>query len=122
MLQNPQSLLCIFPQGSLLPWNTRPLGFKSGILSILDRCPTNFDLVHLSIKIEYLNAQLPQVFFLLQKNPQCALPVEQLEKFAENGLATLESHIMAGERGETVLKGKESIDVRFQRLRGIRPQ
>jgi hypothetical protein len=122
VLEQPDSLLVIFPQGELLPWGIRPLGFKAGITKVLQQHVNPVNLILLAIKIEYLKAQRPQVFMQGQSLPcedpnQCE--VDSLQQSMEKLLETMSASIVSGESGNVILKGNESINVRFERLRGL---
>lgn len=64
----PRPLLCIFPQGELLPWNKRPLIYKNGLETILSGYGGKVNLLPLAIKTEFLNEQRAEVFLLFDEN------------------------------------------------------
>jgi len=64
----PRPLLCIFPQGELLPWDKRPLVYKNGLEAILSGYGGKANLLPLAIKTDFLNEQLPNAFFLFGEN------------------------------------------------------
>ncbi len=55
--------ICIFPQGELLAWGTRPLQIKKGIEVILKKYKSDVNLILVGIKVESIREQLPEVFF-----------------------------------------------------------
>lgn len=64
----PRSLLCIFPQGELLPWDQRPLIYKNGLEKILSGYGGKVNLLPLAIKTEFLNDRRAEVFLLFAEN------------------------------------------------------
>ncbi len=110
----PPPLVCMFPQGELLPSHIRPLGYRRGAEHILTRAKAPLTIVPLAIRCEFLGEQLPDVFFLfgspLVCNASSAPNAELLETVQHNLLADLQQRIIAGERGHTLLKGGVSIN------------
>ena len=64
LLRQEMSLVAIFPQGQLLPWHTRPLGYKRGIEWILERYGKPVTLLPLAIRTEFIGEKRPSAFFL----------------------------------------------------------
>lgn len=103
ILRDPQNLLCIFPQGELLPWDKRPLGFKRGVEILLRWHAGPVNLLPLAIRVEFLGEQLPSVFFMFGENViaehSSFAGVAWLEKCAEELLERMRVKIANGERG-----------------------
>lgn len=123
ILKERHSLLCIFPQGELLPWGRRPLGFERGLASILRLAGTGAGIVLAAIRIEYLKEQRPDVFFMFQaldlaESRETNIATLEAEQTAL--LARLESAILSNRRKQTILTGKPSINRRFEAFRGLR--
>ena len=64
LLHQEMSLVSVFPQGQLLPWHTRPLGYKRGVEWILQKYKKPVTLLPLAIRTEFLGEKHPSVFFL----------------------------------------------------------
>ena len=64
LLTQKRSLVSVFPQGELLPWQTRPLGYKRGVAWILQKYGKPVTVLPLAMRAEFLGEQRPSVFFL----------------------------------------------------------
>ena len=64
LLNQRRSLVSVFPQGELLPWHTRPLGYKRGVEWILQRYGKPVAVLPLAIRTEFLGERCPSAFFL----------------------------------------------------------
>ena len=64
LLNQSASLVSIFPQGELLPWHTRPLGYKRGVEWILREYGKPVAILPLAIRAEFRGEKRPEVFFL----------------------------------------------------------
>ena len=64
LLDRQMSLVSVFPQGELLPWHVRPLGYKRGVEWILQKYGKPVAVLPLAIRTEFLGDKCPQVFFL----------------------------------------------------------
>ncbi|MDE0014868.1 MAG: lysophospholipid acyltransferase family protein [Candidatus Poribacteria bacterium] len=64
LLNREMSLVSVFPQGQLLPWHTRPLGYKRGVEWILEKYGKPVTVLPLAIRTEFLGEKRPSVFFL----------------------------------------------------------
>ena len=64
LLNQEMSLVSVFPQGQLLPWHTRPLGYKRGVEWILRKYRKSVTVLPLAIRTEFLGESGPSVFFL----------------------------------------------------------
>ena len=64
LLDQQMSLVSVFPQGELLPWHVRPLGYKRGVEWILQKYGKPVAVLPLAIRTEFLGEKCPKVFFL----------------------------------------------------------
>jgi 1-acyl-sn-glycerol-3-phosphate acyltransferase len=106
----PRPMLCIFPQGELLPWHMRPLNYKNGLEIILNRYRGSVNLLPLAIKAEFLTEQLPEIFFLFGKNfimnSETFIGMSRLQEIEELLLDELSRKILRGEKGAVLIGGK----------------
>jgi hypothetical protein len=106
----PKPMLCIFPQGELLPWGARPLIFKPGVEKILSGYGGEVNLLQLAIKTEFLNEQLPEAFLLFGENMvangKTFAGMKNLQNFTENLLDELSQRRRQREHG-AVLAGRD---------------
>jgi len=103
----PRPLLCIFPQGELLPWEQRPFIFKNGVELVLRLHGGDVNLLPLAIKTEFLNEQLPVAFFLFGENVivnhnTCG-GTQRLQEIEEALLDDLKRRIIQKEKGRILL-------------------
>jgi hypothetical protein len=114
-----KNMLCIFPQGELLPWHTRPLVFKKGIDIIIRQSEKPFTVLPLAMRVELLEEQRPEVFFLCGQPlvsdadsfPGSLFFTDQLTQL----LQKTEQRIVNREAGKIIFSGKISIHHRFER-------
>lgn len=103
----PRPLLCIFPQGELLPWDQRPLVYKNGLEKILSGYGGKANLLPLAIKTEFLNERRPEVFLLfgenLISNSSTFGGMQSLGEAEEKLLEDLQQRIMQKELGISLL-------------------
>ena len=66
LLKNSGKTLFIFPQGKMLPNDTRPFQFYNGVIKIIEKLD-EINLFSLSFRYEYLMEQRPEVFLQLNK-------------------------------------------------------
>ena len=71
LLNREMSLVAVFPQGQLLPWCKRPLGYKRGVEWILRKYGKSVTLLPLAIRTEFLGEKRPSVFFLFGDVTPC---------------------------------------------------
>jgi 1-acyl-sn-glycerol-3-phosphate acyltransferase len=111
---HPPPLVCIFPQGMLLPWGKRPIQFKRGVDFIMKHLERPIEVCLLSIRVEFLNEQRPEVYFLFNKIQDLKYPftdfIKTLEKQTENLLYELAYRIIREEKGMLLFRGKNSIN------------
>lgn len=122
LLASPQKpVVCIFPQGELLPWGVRPLGYKRGIELLLRQLVAPVRVMLAAVKCEYLAAQRAEVFIQLRDCGVYATgqpaALGDLAHRHETLLDELSARITAGEQGQLLLAGKRSINESFEALR-----
>ena len=61
LLENPNRVLWIFPQGEILPNDLRPFSFYNGLSKIVEKVK-NCSVASLSIRYEFLGNFKPQIF------------------------------------------------------------
>ncbi len=100
---SPRPLLCIFPQGELLPWDKRPLDFKRGLEVLMKIFGEKVNVLPLAIKAAFLNEQRAQVFFLFGESRIAGAgdfpDMQTLQDSEEKLLDDLAEMINRGERG-----------------------
>ncbi len=103
----PRPLLCIFPQGELLPWDKRPLIYKNGLEKILSGYGGKVNLLPLAIKTEFLNDQRAEVFLLFAENTitnsNTFGGVQSLQTSEEILLENLQQRVIEKETGLVLL-------------------
>ena len=107
LLKRETPLVSIFPQGELLPWHTRPLGYKRGVEWILREYGKPVAVLPLAIRTEFLGEKRPEVFFLFGDvnifDADTFRGMDWLEK-TENGLLDdLTLRILCREAGRNLL-------------------
>lgn len=107
LLNQPMSLVSVFPQGELLPWHTRPLDYKRGVEWILQRYGKQVAVLSLAIRTEFLGERCPSAFFLFgEVNPfdaETFRGMDWLEKTETALLDDLASRILREEEGLDLL-------------------
>ena len=123
---SPRPMLCIFPQGELLPWDQRPLVFKNGLEAILSGYGGKANLLPLAIKTIFLNEQLPEAFFLFGENAiansNTFTGMLRLQESEESLLDELSQKIVNGEKRMILLGGHKSVKRAFDFTRGRQAQ
>jgi 1-acyl-sn-glycerol-3-phosphate acyltransferase len=121
LLRNPANALCVFPQGDLRYFGVRPLEFKRGVGYILKLYGGDVNLLPLGIRCEFLIDQRPEAFFMADRvyrvNPRTFQGIQWLEQQEEALLGRLHRAILSGEKGRTVVMGREPINARWDALR-----
>lgn len=114
--ENP--VVCVFPQGVLLPWSVRPLGYKRGTDFITRKLEHPINICQLAVKCEYLEHQRADVFVQFGNcrivEPGDRLDIASLEHEHEQLLDELNKRVIQGEKGRLVLRGKRSINDSFE--------
>ncbi|MDX9791362.1 MAG: lysophospholipid acyltransferase family protein [Candidatus Kapabacteria bacterium] len=113
METNPPPVITIFPQGELLPSFIRPLNFRKGIEIIAGLYAKPVTILPLSIKIEFLSDEKPDLFFrfgnpLVIENRFDVLS-DIIRKEVESGLEIISEKILKKEFGIQIHKGKKSV-------------
>lgn len=107
LLEQEMSLVTIFPQGELLPWYTRPLGYKRGVEWVLQKHGKPVTVLPLAIRTEFLGEKRPSVFFLFGDaytySPTTFQGMDWLEKTETALLEDLASRILRQEAGQNLL-------------------
>jgi hypothetical protein len=120
VLRDPANALCIFPQGVLRYSGVRPLEFQRGVEYILKLYGGDVNLLPLGIRCEFLTDQRPEAFFMADRvfrvNQRTFQGIEWLEQQEEGILERLYQITLSGEKGQTVVKGREPMNVRWDNL------
>lgn len=119
----PSPLVCIFPQGVLLPWHIRPLGYRRGAEHILRRVEKPVTILPLAIRCEFLGEQYPAASLLFGSpvfcTPEHTPTTRALELAEEFLLNDLQERIIVGETGRILLAGSTSTNRSLDTLRGL---
>jgi 1-acyl-sn-glycerol-3-phosphate acyltransferase len=110
LLEDPHSLLCLYPQGALVPFKARPLGFQRGLERVISLSGVPVTLLQYAIRCEFLGERLPEAFFLFATprsvSAQTPVDIGRAECEEEKLMDRLETEIAGGERGR-VLFGRQ---------------
>jgi chlorobactene lauroyltransferase len=124
LLKNSNWLLWIFPQGVLLPNDTRPLRFYTGVSAIVEKLGC-VNLIPFAMKYEYMMEQRAEIFLQLGKAEKIEEPVKDKKEFTsglQNNLTmeleSLRSKITANdlESFQTIFYGKDSRNKTIDKL------
>ncbi|MGA9115159.1 MAG: lysophospholipid acyltransferase family protein [Bacteroidota bacterium] len=128
LFDRPNRALWMFPQGVMLPHDTRPLRFRSGIARLAGALE-GAQFIPVALRYEFLGGQWPEILALVGEpwSPGRARGTRELEGELERRLADL-----LDELGETIhggeypgfltlLRGRESVNTHLDRLRGLQP-
>lgn len=128
LLDRPGRAVWMFPQGVMRPNDVRPLRFFRGI-ERLASAPPRVQLLPVAFRYEFLMGQRPECFIAFGspvtpppgKPPRGALTAD-LERRLTDLLDDLRGAVVGGrlEGFATILKGRASTNVRWDRLRGKR--
>ena len=117
----PKSMVCIFPQGELQPWNPNGLKFKPGIDWIIRKWENPINIVPLAIRPEFLEDQLPQLFFMADNNyivdKSSFKGLKWLESTCRQNLLNIQKAILDKQSGEILITGKSSAQKRFDQFK-----
>lgn len=111
-------LVCIFPQGELLPWGKRPLGFERGVEFLLSRITEPLTLCMLAMRIEFRDEQYPDVFLMYEYvnfEPGTKNSVPYLEDKLASLLTQLSEKIQTSASFTQLLKGRESVNRKMEK-------
>lgn len=107
---SPRSLVCLFPQGELMPWTSEGLNFKGGVDWIVEKYQQPLNLVLLGMRCEFTDKQHAEVFLMCSENyridGKSFKGRNWLEETESNLLKSLQQKIINREQGRTLLKGK----------------
>jgi len=113
----PAPLVCLFPQGELRPNFVRPLGLENGYNWIVSKVTKPLSIFTLGIQIEFLDQQLPEVFFQFEKVATSEILNTVSPNLVENSLGglldSIHQEILSGKKGTTVFTGSRSINERW---------
>jgi hypothetical protein len=121
--ENPGSLVCIFPQGQLLPWHARPVNFQKGLAWILNTLNSPTIIQLLAMKTEFKENQKPETFFQfsrpryyqdLKKNE-----LDTLQSEMETLLLTLFENIVQEGESQIIVTGNTSIDRKWNSFQSL---
>ncbi len=114
-------MVCIFPQGELLPWDTS-FNAQPGVDWIIKKYQEPVNLLCLAMRAEYLNEQKADVFALFGENhiidARAFQGIAWLEKYEAALLSDLASRIRHRETGISLLSGSRSVNVKMYGWRG----
>jgi hypothetical protein len=114
---SPAPLVCLFPQGELRPFHVKPLELENGYKWIVSRITKPLSIFTLGIRIEFLDQQLPEVFFQFEKVATGELLETVFTNLVENSLSRLldsiQQEILSGNKGTAVFNGSRSINDRW---------
>jgi 1-acyl-sn-glycerol-3-phosphate acyltransferase len=103
LLKDPESLLCVYPQGVLAPFKARPLGFQRGLEKIISLSGVSVSLLQYAIRCEFSRERLPEAFFLFAPfqslSEQTPVDMTRAECEEEKLMDRLETEIAGGARG-----------------------
>jgi hypothetical protein len=120
VLRDPANALCVFPQGVLRYSGVRPLEFQRGVGHILKLYGAEVNLMPLGIRCEFLIDQRPEAFFMADRvyrvDRETFQGVAWLERQEDSLLKRLYQAILAGDKGQTVVRGREPMNVRWDNL------
>jgi hypothetical protein len=111
---SPAPLVCLFPQGELRPNFVRPLGLENGYKWIVSKVTKPLTIITLGIRIEFLDHQLPEVFFQFGKvatgDIQETASKNMVEKSLCGLLDSIHQEILSGDKGTSIITGSSSIN------------
>jgi hypothetical protein len=120
VLEDPANALCIFPQGVLHYFGVRPLEFQRGVGRVLKLYGGEVNLLPLGIRCEFLLDQRPEAFFMADRifrvDSRSFQGIRWLENQERALLDRLCTSILAGEKGQVLVRGREPINVRWDAL------
>ena len=61
LLNNPNNLVVIYPQGTIEPFEKRPLTIKKGLKLFIENMPNQIVVIPVAFKIQYFNEKRPAV-------------------------------------------------------------
>lgn len=116
----PKPLVCIFPQGELLPWHSRPLRLKPGVEWLVRKYPDQLNLVLLAMRCEYGAEQRAKVIFKMSENrvvSGATFPdLNALQAEMEKLLSEVSENLAQGEEGQMLFSGRNSVNVVTEKI------
>jgi len=110
-VKNPAPLVCLFPQGEMMPASARPIKFRRGFEWLIKHANTDIMPVLLAMRVEYLEQQQPEVFFHLNSLGFVkSLKKDELETKLSQTLDDMLQKIVSGNKGQLLLTGKKSVN------------
>ncbi|HET6486175.1 MAG TPA: lysophospholipid acyltransferase family protein [Spirochaetia bacterium] len=107
LLDRPDTLLCLFPQGVLVPFRARPLGFQRGLETILSIHGGPVTLLQFAMRCEFGGNRLPEAYLLFNParviDPRDFGGMEKLERDQELLMDRLETEIARATPGRLLL-------------------
>ena len=106
LLDRPDTLLCLFPQGVLVPFGARPLGFQRGLERIVTMHARPVTLLQFAMRCEFGGNRLPDAYFLFNAarvvDPRDFGGMARLERDQELLMDRLETEIARGTPGRVL--------------------
>ena len=62
LIQNPENIVVLYPQGRIEPYDKRPVELKKGWLRIIRKSPMPISVLPAAFKIQYTKNRLPDIF------------------------------------------------------------
>lgn len=110
------TMVCMFPQGELLPFSER-VQFEKGYEWVIKNTETEIQLLPLAMRVEMKKDQYPDAFVqagkLIRVSNTDYPNVEELSEIHSNLLHSLVQNIQDDVQGVDILKGKRSAHERF---------
>jgi 1-acyl-sn-glycerol-3-phosphate acyltransferase len=124
LFDRPNRALWMYPQGKMLPNDSRPMTFERGILRLIDSLP-GLQIIPIASRYEFLMEQKAEAFVSIGTPilpPAGLLDKDRLAHLEQSLAALLDdlrTRIAAGNTGSfrTTLRGRTSANVRFDKLR-----
>lgn len=67
LLKNPEKLAVIYPQGTIEPFEKRPLTIKKGLKLFIENMPNEILVIPVAFKIQYFNEKKPSIIARIGK-------------------------------------------------------
>lgn len=77
LLENPQNMVLMFPQGELHSMQYQELKFEQGIYHVLQKARNPIQILMVASFVEYFDAPKPRLYLYLQKAKDSAMPLEE---------------------------------------------
>jgi Acyltransferase len=120
---SPAPVVCLFPQGELRPYHIRPLGIENGFGWIISKVTKQLTILTLGIRIEFLDHQLPEVFFQFGRIETSDFLKSNATDLLENSLNglldSIQLQILSGNKRRCIFTGSSSINEKWDSLARI---